>query len=587
MLGKRSAQRGLFEADHLHLGYVGKETFYGFLASQRNELFRDEDYAEFYCPDNGRTSVAPSLLATALLLQTYEGVSDEEAKARADYDLRWKVALGVGVEERPFAKSTLQLFRARLILNEKMRAVFGRSLAYARETGYLQRHRLTIVLDTTYILGRGAVKDTYNLLADGMRQLIKALAEVSGESEAAWSEEHGMGRYLASSIKGEATLDWDDEAARHAFLQGIVVDAERLVGLRHAMASRLAKDDPRLARLMRAAEVLDALIEQDVERDADGTRIKQGVASDRMVSVHDPDMRHGRKSRAKRFDGHKAAIAVDAASQLITAVEVLPGNTPDATQALELTSASETSTGLVVAETVGDCAYGDGGTRQAFAEAGRPLIAKVPARGQRDQLAKEDFVIDLEGMTCTCPAGCTTSTLIRHGSWIDSHGERQPAHAFQFATEACAACQLRPKCIKAKSGRGRTIHLHPQEPLLQAARALQKSPAFSAYRRKRQVAEHRLARLVQLGIRQARYFGRAKTLYQLLMAATVANLTLVAGQVGQIGTRTRRPAPFLRLFHGLIQLFCSPFSPTQHHPTQFLGTQHHFSSQMPTFRLGF
>jgi hypothetical protein len=253
MLGKRSAQRGMFEADHLHLGYVGKETFYGFLASQRDVLFRDEDYAEFYCPDNGRTSVAPSLLATALLLQTYEGISDEEAKARADYDLRWKVALGVGVEERPFAKSTLQLFRARLILNEKMRAVFGRGLAYARETGYLKRHRLTIVLDTTYILGRGAVKDTYNLLADDIRQLIKALAEVSGVSEAAWSEQHAMGRYLASSIKGEAALDWDDEAARNEFLQGIVADAERLVGLRHAIASRLAKDDPRLARRQRDA----------------------------------------------------------------------------------------------------------------------------------------------------------------------------------------------------------------------------------------------------------------------------------------------------------------------------------------------
>jgi hypothetical protein len=60
-----------------------------------------------------------------LLLQAYEGVSEEEAKARADFDLRWKVALGIGLEERPFAKSTLQLFRARLILHERVRTVFG------------------------------------------------------------------------------------------------------------------------------------------------------------------------------------------------------------------------------------------------------------------------------------------------------------------------------------------------------------------------------------------------------------------------------------------------------------------------------
>lgn len=124
MLGKRSRQRGLFEADNQYLEFVGRDSFYGFLADQRSKLFRDEDFAEIYCPDNGRPSVAPSLLANALLLQTHDKVSDEEAKARADYDLRWKVALGIEVDERPFAKSTLQLFRAQLILKEKMRCVF-------------------------------------------------------------------------------------------------------------------------------------------------------------------------------------------------------------------------------------------------------------------------------------------------------------------------------------------------------------------------------------------------------------------------------------------------------------------------------
>jgi len=58
-------------------------------------LFRDEDFVGLYCLTNGRPSVPPSLLATALVLQTYDGVSDDEAKRRADYDLQWKVALGV------------------------------------------------------------------------------------------------------------------------------------------------------------------------------------------------------------------------------------------------------------------------------------------------------------------------------------------------------------------------------------------------------------------------------------------------------------------------------------------------------------
>ena len=84
MRGKRSAQLGMFEADHLYLDHVGENTFYGFLARHRGELFCDEDFGEFYSPDWGRPSVPASLLATALLLQTHDKVSDEEAKARAD-----------------------------------------------------------------------------------------------------------------------------------------------------------------------------------------------------------------------------------------------------------------------------------------------------------------------------------------------------------------------------------------------------------------------------------------------------------------------------------------------------------------------
>ena len=146
MLGKRAPQRGMFEADHLYLDFVGRDSFYGFLATERGNLFRDEDFGRLYCPDNGRNSVPPSLLATALLLQAHDRVSDEEAKARADFDMRWKVALGIQIDQRPFAtssrcpcgKSTLQLFRAQLILHDQVRSVFQRSLEYAQETGYLQ-----------------------------------------------------------------------------------------------------------------------------------------------------------------------------------------------------------------------------------------------------------------------------------------------------------------------------------------------------------------------------------------------------------------------------------------------------------------
>ena len=226
---------------------------------------------------------------------------------------------------------------------------------------------------------------------------------------------------------------------------------------------------------------------------------------------------------------------MDTDSQVITAVDVLPGNASDNVGALELVERSEEGTVSAVEETIGDAAYGDGGTRQAFADAGRTLIAKLPRRSDSKRFPKEDFEIDLESGTCTCPAGHTTSKVYRMGTRTDRTGRSHQLRAFWFDAAVCGACPLKERCVGSGKGSGRTVSLHPQEALLQRARALQRSEGYSDYRQRRMVVEHRLARLVQLGVRQARYLGRTKTLFQLLMAATVANLTLVAGKVGKMG----------------------------------------------------
>ncbi|MSQ26511.1 MAG: hypothetical protein EXR51_00005, partial [Dehalococcoidia bacterium] len=183
-------------------------------------------------------------------------------------------------------------------------------------------------------------------------------------------------------------------------------------------------------------------------------------------------------------------------------------------------AATDAATEVRVAETMADCAYGDGATRQAFADAQRSLVAKVPAMTNQGCFPKTAFIIDLAAGSCRCPAAQVSSDLRPRG---------KGGGVFRFPVEVCAECPLRAQCVRAR--RGRTVRVHPQEGLLQAARHLQASPAFAEYRRLRQVVEHRLARLVQLGIRQARYFGKAKTLFQLAMAAAVANLTLLAGSV--------------------------------------------------------
>ena len=212
---------------------------------------------------------------------------------------------------------------------------------------------------------------------------------------------------------------------------------------------------------------------------------------------------------------------------------------------------SEANTGVPVEEAMGDAAYGDGHTRQAFADAGRTLIARVPGRPNRSHFPKEDFRIDLESGSCTCPAGQVTRTIVPAGRRTDQMGRTYRLEAFRFDAAVCGACSLRSQCLAGKPGTGRTGRLHPQEALLQQARALQHSEGFAEYRQRRVVVEHRLARLVQLGIRQSRYFGRIKTRFQLYLAATVANLTLVAAKAGLTGETGSGPSAGSALAAGM------------------------------------
>ena len=154
-------------------------------------------------------------------------------------------------------------------------------------------------------------------------------------------------------------------------------------------------------------------------------------------------------SSSRRYDGHKAAIVVDTGTQLITAVEVLPGNAPDNLGALELVEPSETNTGVPVKEAMGDAAYGDGDTRLDFADADRTLIARVPGRPIRKQCPREDFHIDLEAGTCTCPAGNVTRRIRPLGTRTAATGRTHQLKAYQFDGAVCGVCPLRTQCVAA------------------------------------------------------------------------------------------------------------------------------------------
>jgi hypothetical protein len=516
MIGKRREQRSLFEVGNVFPVALDPDSFHGQLAQAAPRLFRDEEFAAFYDEHKGRPSVPPSQLALLTLLQHEAGVSDAEAVARSAYDLRWAAVLGTAAGVPLCAKSTLQLFRGHLVLHEKVDLIFQRSLREARRAGLLQGEALRIAVDTKPIVGRGAVEDTYNLLATGIRLLGRQLAALAGQKAAEWLRGHALERYTAPSVKGSAPVDWSDAVARQQFLAQIVGDARRLLGW--AGTALVGRTPEEAAPVREAAGLLERLLLQDVaERpgrsDGPTVQLREGTAKGRIPSATDPEQRHGRKSKQQRFTGHKVEIATDVASQLVVAAGVLWAEGGDAQAVLERVEEAEENTGQKVDQTVGDCAYGGGPTRQAFADAERELVARVPQEVRSGGLyPKRVFGIDLLAGSVTCPAGQTTTTSKEQGD-----GSRK----FEFLGR-CTGCPQRAACTTA--GEGRTVTVGAQEGLLQAARAFQATPEGRAVLRERQVVEHRLARLAQLGIRQARYVGRAKTRCQLLLLATIANL---------------------------------------------------------------
>ena len=553
MMGRRPPQQSLYSADTQYLDFVGEDTFYGFLARHGRELFPDEEFAAIYSDGLGRPSVPPGMLAIALLLQAHDKASDAEATRRASYDMCWKVALGVEMDERPFAKSTLQQFRAQLLIHGKARAIFERSVRLSRETGLLKGRTSRLAVDSTQVLGRGAVEDTCNLIARGIAKLCRALAAVEAPQTKVedWAKERGLGRYFASSIKASRDVDWDDAEAREAFLTELIADGERVLAMARQARCSLDEGSDEDGRIAHAAELLTVLLWQDVEPTERGHRIKQGTAKDRVPSVEDPEQRHGHKSHNRNFTGHKLQTAVDVDSQVITDVDVTPGNEPDGKSAAGLVERSEETLGagleddegVTVEQVIGDTAYGSAQVRKELGD--REVIAPTVKGGRRAAIPKDEFEIDLDNDRVTCPEGQTTKryTLVNYRR---SEDETVKVKRFVFDTEVCRACPRHAECVSGKRRYGRSITLHPDEKILQRARALEKTEYFRETYRERVVVEHRIGRLVVLGMRQSRFFGREKTRFQALMAAAVANFTLTIGRMGSEGDS----CGFVRLIPG-------------------------------------
>lgn len=505
MLGTVDPQMSLLDTGSLLEGLVDEDSFYGKLARHGRSLICDEELADCYTPGRGRPSIPPSTLMLACLLAMHDGTSDRQTAQQVRLNLGWKTALGLPIDHPGFHPTTFSVFRSRIVLHDKDEALFRIVVGRAVEAGVLPRRSLQLI-DSSPILGAGAVKDTYELLRSGIQKLVHA----AGVENLSKTLSRKLKRYLRET---KPNIEWQDAAARRGELARMVDAADRLL---RAVADRPECDD--------AAGLLRQLLEQDIDRDDDdgqGPQIRDGVTRDRVVSTSDPEMRHGRKSKTRRFDGYKLHLVEEPDSEIITAVDVTPANASDGDVAAGLVRQAEEN-GATVSELVGDMAYGDGDTRAEVADAGAKVVAKVPPTHNGDRFAKTDFTIDPDTPAATCPAGVTTSDLRRTGH--DRHGRQ--AWKLVFPAEQCAICPLRPQCVKGSGPR--TIGLHHHEALLQRARRAQQRPTIKRKLRDRAKIERKVDHCHDAGARKARYRGRRKTLLQARLSSIVVNIKRLA-----------------------------------------------------------
>jgi transposase len=501
-----AAQQGFFDASWCG-NVVPRDCFYGLLAEHGERIVSDSDFADCYAARRGRPSIPPSILAKVLLLAYRCGLSDRQAMEAVRFDLRWKVALGLPLDHEGFHPTSLVRFRARLLLHGKERVVFERSLGLARELGLL-KERVEQVVDSTPMLGAAATQDTVTLVRSGVRRLLDA---VSGEDTEAASQLERNLAFDYAKPREKPDCEWRSKSAREALLTRVAQDAERALRAVEA-ASGLAACKP----VAEAVQLLRELIGQDFELDEDDVpRLRRGTAKDRILSVHDPDMRHGRKSSSQRFDGYKIHATAAVETPLLTAIEVSPGSDYDGKLAPRLVDQQPEQ--LRPKRLLGDTAYGDSKTREKLEQRQVDVLATVPEppAPASGRFGKRDFRIDLDRGTVTCPAG----QVARIGP-----PQRSGMRAAVFPDRVCRVCTLRSRCVSGR--RGRKVDLRRREDLLQAGRdALKDPPAREHLRRTRPRIERLLGLLVhRYHARKSRYRGKRKASLQALWTAVLVNL---------------------------------------------------------------
>ena len=473
MQGTSESNPELLDAMALCGHLVARDSVHWFLAEHRQRLFPDDMFADLFGSGRGRPSVPADVIATVMVLQSLEGSSDREAITQLRNSISWKVAAGRSLADEGFHPTVLTLWRNKLRGSDRPQRIFDAVREVINATNILAG-KTRRALDSTVLDDAVTRQDAIMQLVAQVRRVRRLIPAAKALTLIAHDYDNDAGKPQCA---------WNDRADIDRVVTELVNDARTIL----AALDGVGLDDVQAE----AVGLLALVAGQDVEPgDDEGTwRIARETRPDRIVSVNDPESRHVHKTSHNYRDGFKAHIGIEPDTGLITACDLTAGNVGDAQAAPGLLAGEPEPV-----EVLADSAYGSGEFRDHLRERGHtatikpiPLSSPIPAGFTID-----DFTIDLDAMTATCPNGTTVTISVR---------SRQARF-----THRCAGCPVRERCTRSRNGKVLTVHRHHD--LLAAARTHALTTEFQQpYRQHRPMVERSIAWLVRRGGRKVRYRG--------------------------------------------------------------------------------
>jgi len=501
--------------------YLDPDNLYRIVGDKLLSLVSDDEsvseFASMYSK-TGRPSINPIILSLVTLFQFLEEIPDRVAAQYVMSRLDWKYALHIPMYDSGFHYSDLCNFRKRLVEHGKESLLFDQLLKQIESLGFLKKRKYQRT-DSTHVLAVVGELSRLENLSENLRVSLRAIQR----SDSAFYKTRIPALYREHW--GTAQSDYQmTESQRKEALERVGQDI-------HWLLSFLEINKESFLRLPEL-EVLQTLFYQhftvqDSPQDSQKACLKDkaDTGKDKIQSPHETEARYSEK-RGKSWVGYKTHITETANEKgevnFITNITTTNSCEQD-NETLSGIQEELEADGLKPEQQFTDKGYVTGANLSESDEKNIQLMGEASQLNNKGLFTADDFIVDYETMTATCPAGCASiSWKERESGESGESGEHKGDIQIRFGNQ-CNHCSLKEKCTNSKRGRRLRLNLH--YPMLRKRREESKTAAFKELMKRRPPVEGTISEMVRAhGLRRSRYRGMIKTHFHGLMIGTAVNL---------------------------------------------------------------